>query len=327
MNTPHGHLVISLDFELYWGVFDVRSLDNYRAHLKKVPEIVTRLLELSDLYDITLTFATVGFLFSKDKEELLEFAPKAKPAYNASKFSPYHLLETIGENESDDPYHYALSLIESIQKKTRHEIGSHTFCHYYCNETGQSPEEFEADLKAAINIANHKNSAIQSIVFPRNQINDAYLAICAKHGLLSYRGIEDHWMYNTTNTERLENPRYRICRLLDTYFNISGYNTHTPKTNKGLVNIASSRFLRPYSSKLRFLEPFKLLRIKHGMTHAAKHNEVYHLWWHPHNFGQNTDRNFKDLEVLFKHFKKLNESYDFQSKTMTGLAKLVLNRI
>ena len=326
MNISQGHLVISLDFELYWGVFDVRRLENYKSHLKQVSKIVPRLLELSDTYNIKLTFATVGFLFSKNKEELVAFSPKTKPSYNFSTFSPYRLIENIGENEESDSYHYALSLIELIQQKKNHEIGSHTFCHYYCNELGQTITEFEADLLAAIKIAKQKNIIIQSIVFPRNQINEAYLAICAKHGILSYRGIENHWMYNTKDTKKLENPKHRIFRLLDAYWNISGHNTHLPLLNQGLVNIASSRFLRPYSKKLRFLEALKMLRIKRGMTYAAKHKRVYHLWWHPHNFGLDVDRNFKDLEALFKHYSMLSKNHDFQSKTMSGLAKSILKK-
>jgi len=89
----------------------------------------------------------------------------------------------------------------------------------------------------------------------------------------------------------------------------------------GVVNIASSRFLRWYSTKLRFLENLKIQRIKRGMTFAAKHKQVYHLWWHPHNFGSNTEENFKALETLFIHYNALKNTYNFQCKTMKELAE------
>ena len=57
------------------------------------------------------------------------------------------------------------------------------------------------------------------------------------------------------------------------------------------------------------------------MTRAAKHNEVYHLWWHPHNFANNIDQNFENLETIFKHYQELNKSYNFKSCTMSNLAK------
>ncbi|QRM90160.1 polysaccharide deacetylase family protein [Lacinutrix sp. WUR7] len=321
MKLDQGHLVISLDFELFWGVFDVRTLESYKSQLEKVSEIVPRLLQLSDTYNIKLTFATVGFLLAKNKEELLQYSPKKKPNYSDANFSPYRLFDAIGNNETEDPYHYATSLVEQIKQNDNHEIGSHTFCHYYCNEVGQTAEQFEADLLATINIAKQQDINIKSIVFPRNQINEVYIKICAKHGILSYRGIENHWMYNTNDTKQLGNTKHRIYRLLDAYLNISGHNTHDLQMHHGLVNIASSRFLRPYSSKLRFLENLKINRIKKGMTYAAKQKQVYHFWWHPHNFGQNTEENFKALEELFNHYKTLNKTYNFNSKTMTNLVQ------
>jgi peptidoglycan/xylan/chitin deacetylase (PgdA/CDA1 family) len=328
MKTSHGHLVISLDFELFWGVFDVRTLESYKANLHNVITIIPRLLALSDAYNIKLSFATVGFLFAKNKEELIENSPQLKPTFTNSNFNPYRLIENIGYTEPEDPFHYAQSLIKRIQNNGNHEIGSHTFCHYYCNEKGQNSSQFEADLKATIASAKRLEIDITSIVFPRNQINSKYLEICTKYGITSYRGIEKHWMYSTINTKQLENPLYRGFRLLDNYINLSGFNTNSInelKKEAPLVNIPSSRFLRPYNKSLRILEPLKVSRIKKGMTYAAKNNEVYHLWWHPHNFGENIDNNFIILEQLFKHYQFLNNNHNFKSETMTGLSKIVIS--
>ena len=52
------------------------------------------------------------------------------------------------------------------------------------------------------------------------------------------------------------------------------------------------------------------------MSFAAKHNLVYHLWWHPHNFGYNTAQNFEQLEKILIHYSKLREKYNMDSKTM-----------
>ena len=90
------------------------------------------------------------------------------------------------------------------------------------------------------------------------------------------------------------------------------------------VNIPSSRFLRPYYSKLQFLDWLRLRRIKKSMTHAAKNNLMYHLWWHPHNFGINQLENFSFLEEILVHYRYLNEKYSFTSCTMTELAKEII---
>jgi hypothetical protein len=112
---------------------------------------------------------------------------------------------------------------------------------------------------------------------------------------------------------------------LDSYINVSGNNTYClSDLNIGdgkeiIQNIPASRFLRPYSNKLRFLEPLKQKRIKNSMTHAAKNGEMYHLWWHPHNFGSNMEQNFRGLEDILKHFKFLSETYDYKSASMESL--------
>lgn len=324
MNTTNGYFVISLDFELFWGVFDVRRLNDYKSHLNNVRIVIPRLLELADAYQVKLSFATVGFLFSKDKDDLLQSLPKSKPNYSNSKFNPYTLINTIGNSEIEDPFHYAPSLIELIHKNGNHEIGSHTFSHYYCNEEGQNSNTFSEDLEAAITIAKKRGITIKSIVFPRNQINNSYLKICANKGLLCYRGTETHWMFNTHDTDQLENPFYKAFRLLDNYINISGYNTRkldSLKREATLVNIPSSKFLRPFNKRLKLLEPLRISRIKKGMSYAAKNNELYHLWWHPHNFGENIEENFDVLEQLFKHYAELNNNYTFKSETMSGVAE------
>jgi hypothetical protein len=61
------------------------------------------------------------------------------------------------------------------------------------------------------------------------------------------------------------------------------------------------------------------------MKYAAKNNMTYHLWWHPHNFGINQDKNFVFLEQILLHYTMLHKRYNFESHTMTLLAKELNN--
>jgi hypothetical protein len=329
----NGHFIISLDYEIHWGVFDKKTVDDYRENLINVSKVVDRLIELSDTYNIRLTFSTVGFLFAKDKVDLFRYIPKNKPTYKIENVNPYTLLEHIGHNENDDPFHYALSKIKEIKNNGNHEIGTHTFSHFYCHAHGQTFEQFDDDIKASVDIAKTLDIDIKSIVFPKNQINPdqnfdkPYLEACKKHGITSFRGKEKSFIYNIHSTKKYRNLLIiRLLKPLDAYFSLTGSNTYNIKEinkNSIICNIPSSRFLRPYNTKLKFLEPLKLRRIKKAMKHAAKHNETYHLWWHPHNFGVNMDKNFENLENIFKTYKKLNKTYGFQSETMTGLSSKI----
>ncbi len=317
----NGAFVISLDFELLWGVWDVTSKEKYSDNILGVKKVIPRLINLFGHYNFKATFATVGFIFAKDKQELLSFLPETTPSYSNKAFNVYTKeLPLIGNDELTDPYHFGYSLLEQLQQ-SQHEIGTHTFCHYYCLEEGQCANEFDADIKAALKIAKAKNITVSSIVFPRNQVNPAYLQILSNNGINVYRGNPTSWLYKA-RTFTAEVPFIRLCRLLDTYIPISGYNTHKIEKDEGLpVNIPASRFLKCYNKNLAWLEKLKLSRIMNEMTRAAKKNEVYHLWWHPHNFGINVDENFANLTVLLNHYKVLNKKFGFLNYTMTEAAQ------
>jgi peptidoglycan/xylan/chitin deacetylase (PgdA/CDA1 family) len=321
-NVSNGYFVISLDFELHWGVIDKRSVAEYKENLENVKKVIPRLLALADVYNIKLTFATVGFLFSENKQELLNNNPKILPSYSNLEFSPYPRLNTIGSDENEDEFHYASRLIDLIKQSNKHEISTHTYSHYYCLEDGQTKEQFEADIASAVAVAAKKGIKLKSIVFPRNQVNKNYLDVCYKHGITSFRGIEKHRIYNTLDKEFHKKQSTRALRLIDSYINLTGhktYNLNSLHTTEGVSNIPSSCFLRPYSKKLKVLESLKIHRVKKAMTHAAKKNELFHLWWHPHNFGLHIDENFNGLEHIFKHYQSLNNKFNFNNATMEEL--------
>ena len=190
-----GIFTISLDFELFWGVRDKRSLDSYGDSILNVRKVIPRLLDTFQKYDVEVTFATVGFLFAANREELIKYFPAKKPNYEDENLSPYEdvVIEQVGESERVDYYHYALDLIRAIKERKVHEISTHTFSHFYCLETGQTKEDFESDIKAAISIGKKEGISIDSIVFPRNQYNEGYSGVLEKFGIKSYRGKEPVW--------------------------------------------------------------------------------------------------------------------------------------
>ena len=112
-------------------------------------------------------------------------------------------------------------------------------------------------------------------------------------------------------------------RLSDSYVNLSGHNTYNKEKlgKEAPYNIPSSRFLRPYNPYLKVFEGLRLKRILKGMEHAAKKGELYHLWWHPHNFGKFQEENLSFLEKILRHYQALSENYGFRSKTMGEIAE------
>ncbi len=315
-----GTFVISLDYELLWGVWDVTTKEKYGNHILGVKEVIPGLLDLFAYYNFKATFAIVGILFAKNKEALQPHLPALTPGYRNPNYNVYSKeFTTIGNDEDDDPYHFGYRLFEMI-KKSEHEIATHTFSHYFCLEDGQTAEEFDADIKAAIQIAKEKDIEISCLVFPRNQLNEAYLPVLLENGIKVYRGNPVSWIYKPRKFSA-EIPLVRLCRLLDTYLPVSGNNTFSIDKDANLpVNIPASRFLKPYNKNLAWFEKLKLKRIKSEMTYAAKNNELYHLWWHPHNFGVNIKENMNNLKVLLDHYQVLQKKYGFANYTMKEAA-------
>ena len=313
--------MISLDFELHWGVRVSRSVASYRANLLGVREVVPTLLRLFREYGIAATWATVGMLSFDSKRELVAAAPGLTPRYRDPRVSSYAELDAVGENERDDPYHYAPSLIRAIRAEERHELGSHTFSHYYCLEPGADVASFADDLAAARNAARRYDATLRSLVFPGNQIAPAFLDTAEQRGFGVFRGTESAWLYRPRARGEQTTIR-RGLRLLDAYFLISSHNAYSPDelVTGGVVNVPSSRFLRPYVPSLARLEGLRARRIESDLDYAACKNLVYHLWWHPHNFGVSLRQNVVTLRRVLDRFARLRERYGLRSVTMGELA-------
>lgn len=319
-----SRFIISLDFELLWGVRDKRTIETYGANIRGVRQVIPALLELFERYDIAATFATVGFLFARSKEEMLAYIPDERPVYSQPKYSPYenNYLSQIGNSEADDIYHFGASLMEQIRQSPKQELATHTFSHYYCLE-GATLSSFEADLIAAKRLAGTYGIELKSIVFPRNQYSEAHLAVCRHQGILAYRGNETSSVYQPRANDE-QSKWIRATRLADSYLNLTGHHTFCSAEVNGMVNIPASRFLRPFSPRLKSLDRLRLQRIKQSMTHAARTDMSYHLWWHPHNFGVNLEENCSFLEAILRHYQFLNTNYGMQSKTMYAIAEETL---
>ncbi|HYG28336.1 MAG TPA: polysaccharide deacetylase family protein [Caulobacteraceae bacterium] len=320
-----GVFTVSLDFELYWGVRDKRTIESYGANLLGVRQAIPRMLDAFSAAGVHATWATVGFLFFDDKDELLAHLPQELPTYSKAGLSPYPWLEQVGPNERKDPYHFGLSLIRQIMAHPGQEVASHTFSHYYCLEDGQTQGQFRADLAAAKAAAGRLGLTLRSLVFPRNQFNASYLAACREAGFVAFRGNEPAWIYRAERNED-ETSVKRLGRLIDTYVPLTGYNSRPLAHDRAPLDVPSSRFLRPYSPKLAALDPLRLERIKAEMTHAAQRGLVYHLWWHPHNFGAHTDENMQFLQQVLDHYRLLADRHGMQGLSIGEVADLPLER-
>ena len=328
-DTKKGYFIVSLDFELFWGMFDKVTLETYGDRIRGERTAIPRMLDIFSRYGIHATWATVGMLMAKDKQDLLTLlpSPELQPVYEDMRMSSYEYLKTapIETDTVPDIYHFGSDLVWKILATPFQEIGNHTFSHFYCIDGYTNrPEVFRTDLEAFERALRPYETTTESIDFPRNQASVEALRICAEKGIRAYRGNEAHVLY-TPRKNADQSLLIRAFRLLDHYINLSGYHTYPlPKAHTGIpLDIPSSRFFRPWNRMFSIFEPLRLRRIMSAMTHAAKNGEVFHLWWHPHNFGIDQKQNFKNLETILRHFKKLQEQYNMESASMSDITKCV----
>lgn len=319
---PIPTLIVSLDFELFWGMQDCMDLTEYEANILGGRKAIPQMLELFQKHGIHATWATVGFLFGRNEEELRKYFPGTLPSYENDALSAYRCFGNIGADEKTAPCYYGASLIRQIAAVPGQEIGSHTFSHYYCRETGQTTEQFRADMEAAKAIANDHGYKLNSVVLPRNQCEPEYTRVLADLGFASYRDEENDWIHEKVKIRLL----MRILRLMDVYFPLTGQGGYVPKTEQGIVNLVGTRMYKPYFKPLFFMEGLKLRRIKRQMRHAAKNGLTFHLWWHPHNVGVRTGLHMKQLEEIFGYYDELKEKYGMRSLNMGEAAQEMLNR-
>lgn len=313
----NGTLMVSLDFELFWGMLDVCTLDDYRENVLGGRKAIPELLKLFQTYDIHATWAAVGFLFGENYEELRQFFPEQIPDYADNRLDPYPQFREIGKNEEEAPCFYGASLIREIAAVPGQEIGSHTFCHYYCREKGQTREQFAADMRAAKAIAKARGFDVTSVILPRNQCEPDYTEVLRETGFNAYRDEENDWIHEKIKFR----PLLRLLRLADVYLPLTGQGGFVPKNENGIWNLVGSRMYKPIFKPLIFLEGLKIHRIKRQMLHAAKHGLVFHLWWHPHNVGVRTEEHLAQLEEIFRYYRELQEKYGMQSLNMGEMVK------
>lgn len=310
-------LVISLDFELSWGVTDVSEISAYRNNIEGEWEAIPRMLEIFRRYGIRATWATVGMLMCRDYSQWREIRPSVLPGYLRRQCSTYSFDSVVREHSK---LFFARSLVKQILETPNQEIASHSYSHFYCGEAGATPEQFAADLVCASEIGSEIGIEYRSFVFPRNQVQGACLAELDKVGYQVFRGNPDHWLYRNGHFVA-GGLAGRGIRLADAYLPISGNNVTTPSSIFGLVDLSASLSLRPWPSRFSVLEPIRLMRIKHAMTAAAKADGVFHLWWHPHNFGVRIDENLAILKSVLQHFERLRDTYGMRSLTMSDFGK------
>jgi len=316
-----GALVISLDLEGAWGVPHALGASGYAANLCGERAAISALLEVFAGREIAATWATVGLMFARDREDAARFRPSTgSPDFD----STVELGAESRERGASAPLVFIPEVIAAIAEHPRQEIASHTFSHFCAREAAQSEAAFADDLRSARAIAEARGHQVESLVFPRNQVN--YLGAVRAAGFSSYRGNPQRgpWGHPGAPVQT-----HRALRLVDSYANLTGNNLCSWDEilePSGLANVRASAFLRAHANGRALLDGLKLARITRAMDEAAVTGRLFHLWWHPHNFGVQLEENLVFLGRVLDHFARLRDRGQLSSLHMSDVARLAKSR-
>lgn len=300
-------VVISLDFEMRWGMHDKLGLnmDAYRKNLENEPYIVLALLKLFKDRNLKVTWACVGALGCRNWDEYFARAP-SPPEYEntALRVNPKY-----AEMDPGGQLHFAPELLTAIHNSPGQELGSHTFSHIYMREPGIAGKDAVADMDAVISLWKERfGAAPLSLVFPRNQI--AFLEEIRSSSIRIWRGNEKCWYLN--KYELATNKALpRALRLLEAI---------NPFVRRACAldgdSTRSSLFLRVNIPSVAWLMHRE--RIKNELR-ALRDGKIFHLWWHPHNLGSNVHLGLSRVEEILELVAEKVSQGLVSSKCMSDL--------
>ena len=285
-SEPLPRVVISLDFELRWGMHHALGsrLDGDRRRLDNVRHVVPALLELFSARSLRVTWAAVGALACSDWSEYVARAPRP-PDY----LDPSLAIDSRhAELDPDGQLHFAADLLRAVHTTPGQDLGTHTFSHILMREPGVTADDVAADLAAVSCLWQERfGTSPSSLVFPRNQI--AFLSVVRACGIRMWRGNEPRWYYdrNESSTNR---PPARALRLLDA---VNPFVRHATAPEGDMTR--ASLFLR--TNLPPGLWTLHCARIRNELD-ALRPRQVFHLWWHPDNLGTDTRTRLARVEQV-----------------------------
>lgn len=283
-------VVISLDYELRWGVADKLpdSAGAYRAHLDGESDAVFNMLELFKQKDVGATWATVGAIACSDWDEYFERAPKP-PAYRDQRLRFRTAWRDI---DPQGKLHFAPDVVRAIADAQGQELASHTFSHIYYREEGCEREDVLADGQAIAKVMQERVGVTPtSLVFPRNQ--EAHTDALSQIGIRRWRTNPRVSYWNDTRRDKQSRLR-RGMRMIESLAPI------------GTRRAPACEMRASYLVRFALSDAAWKLHARRiaGDAKNLRPGEALHLWWHPHNMGAAVFPNIRRLADLIDRIRE-----------------------
>jgi peptidoglycan/xylan/chitin deacetylase (PgdA/CDA1 family) len=303
------HLVLSLDFELRWGVYDVcdrhgLNLDAYRKNLEGVRDAVPALLELFRQTDVRATWATVAAVACEGWDDYHQRAPELP------KYLDSHLRwdSAVERADPEGRLYFAPDLVKAVAAAPGQELASHTFSHIYFRELGCTRGDVEADTAALARFFTERfGRAPTSLVFPCNQV--AFQDVLRNWGIRTWRENQDAWYYQVNSLPEEQTIFCRAARLTDSLANLGRRDSLVDSTGAQ----RASFFIRFNLPKALWVLQRRRITAE---ARALRDGHALHLWCHPHNLGADPKATISMLRELLESIREATKG-KLVSSTMT----------
>lgn len=301
---PRGVFTLSLDFELIWGTADLfgpRAFDEACRIERDV--VLERLLGLLEQYRISATWCVLGHLF-------LDRCVRTGGRPHPEIVRPAHawvngdwFQHDPCSDEARAPTFYGRRLLEKILScRVPQEIGSHSFSHVIFGDSGCSRKTAASELRACVAAAKEFGISLRSFAFPRNRVG--HLDLLRDFGIRCFRGAGPRWYENREPVV----PVGRIAHLLDVWLATAPPLVLPTPTRSGLWNLPGSMIYFPMHGIRRTVPVSRRVRrAEKGLDGAARRRRVFHLWFHPTNLADQTDRMLAGLRQILEHAATLRD--------------------
>jgi hypothetical protein len=277
--------IVSIDTELAWGSFDRNGLKNHGSQYAQERDIVRKLLNLFELYEISATWAVVGHLF-------LPRCSQKGPDGHDHVLQPHYSWYPQGwlshdpfSDAASAPFFYAPDIVDAILASPQpHEIASHTFTHAILGDPECTREVAHSQLAECRRLANHKGTNLRSVVFPRNSIG--HLDVLCEQGFVCFRGTERNWYRGLALPDKLN----KLFHFADRFLAVSPpvydeLDCYRCQSDFGwLVDLPASMFYVPCGGAWRLVRiSTRVRQAMKGIAEAVRKKALFHLWFHPVN--------------------------------------------
>jgi hypothetical protein len=309
-------VVISLDLELSWGIFDLAFDDDVRKMARWTHDIgAPNLLNHLTGNSLSATWAVVGAMMHPSLPDV-----SGLPEVNYPQFSkPWFSYVPKEGDESTHPEWFGARLVEMIRSaKPEQEIGFHSFSHVPFGWPGMTRERAVAEYRLCVQTARELGIPTTSFVFPRNLV--AYLGELRDSGFTCFRDVDELPV-------RFANDKLTsLCMILADFVGLSPRMIE-PSIKEGIVSIPGSLLIRYAAGWRKYIpDSSRLRRLRKGLERVRRSGGVFHVWFHPENLYAEWPRLENVVARFLEELGKLVRNGDLRCLTMGQLASEFLTK-